>query len=147
MHYGFTGTRKGMTERQRKSVASLLSLRINQLTMGEPDFADWLHHGLCIGADAEAHLIGRELGMKIEGHPSTNPAMQVDLVCDRRRRPKPYLVRDLDLVIACAELIAAPATMVEQRRGSGTWATVRMARRERRLISIIYPDGSYAFSP
>lgn len=41
-----------------------------------------------------------------------------------------------------AELLAFPGTGVEQRRGSGTWATVREARRRGMLIYTYPLDGS-----
>jgi hypothetical protein len=55
-------------------------------------------------------------------------------------RPKGFLTRDQDIVRDTDVLIAIPAEGVEQHR-SGTWATVRFARKLGRDIWIVLPDG------
>ena len=57
------------------------------------------------------------------------------------RPEKDYLLRDWDIAEACTELLAAPATFAEVSRGSGTWATVRYARKLHRPVTIVFPDG------
>lgn len=50
----------------------------------------------------------------------------------KRGRTSAYLVRDhamVDMVAEDGVLLAFPRTPVEQRRGSGTWATIRYARK------------------
>jgi hypothetical protein len=88
-----------------------------------------LHHGDCIGADAEADAIARKLGLAIVVHPPTDPKKRA--FCsqpgDRTHAPLPYLVRNHAIVEACNLLIAAPHTDREVLR-SGTWATIRYAR-------------------
>jgi len=46
-----------------------------------------------------------------------------------------------DFVNECDVLIAAPGEFVERKRGSGTWGTVRYARKLGRPLVIIWPDG------
>jgi hypothetical protein len=58
-----------------------------------------------------------------------------------KRAKKPYLVRNKDIVIETASLIAAPADPVEQLR-SGTWSTVRFARQRGKPVFLILPDGT-----
>lgn len=131
---GFTGTRQGMTVGQLSSVAELLRRY------------DCLHHGDCEGADKQAHQIARESGMRVIGHPPLNPAIRAWCECDVLLDPKDYLSRNHDIVDAIAELIAAPAEDQERLR-SGTWATIRYARKQRRMITIVYPDGTLEFCP
>lgn len=59
MRIGFTGTRQGMTERQKIALSDLLSSYAAAI----------LHHGDAIGADAEAHEIAVGLGCAIVIHP------------------------------------------------------------------------------
>jgi len=54
--------------------------------------------------------------------------------------PRPPLVRNRDIVDATDMLIAAPATRKEVLR-SGTWATIRYAKKMKKWIYIIYPSG------
>ena len=128
---GFTGTRLGMTGEQLRALRDLLA------TFGHAV----LHHGDGVGADAEAHDIAITLGWKAVSHPPINDAWRAHKVADEERAPKPYLVRNRDIVEETELLIAAPAKAVEHLQ-SGTWSTVRYARRSGRPISIIRPDGT-----
>jgi hypothetical protein len=47
--------------------------------------------------------------------------------------------RNLDIVLASQWLFACPATTEGEQPRSGTWATVRMAKRERRLVEVLEP--------
>jgi len=47
-NYGFTGTKNGMTDKQKKTLKKILETSGNNFIM---------HHGDCIGADEEAHNI------------------------------------------------------------------------------------------
>lgn len=131
--YGFTGTRSGMNEAQYDMVRGLL---MN---------AEVLHHGCCVGADEQAHRIAEELGIWTVGHPPDETGGSdrylAVVTCDERREPKPYLVRDQAIVSEVGILVATPQTFAEQRRGSGTWATIRYARQARIRRIIVLPDG------
>jgi hypothetical protein len=59
---GFTGTQSGCSETQAAALKALLA----ELVCGV------LHHGDCIGADATAHQVARELGAQVELHPPRN---------------------------------------------------------------------------
>ena len=88
-HIGFTGTREGMQEAQRAAVADLLSHRTPA----------WLHHGDCVGADAEVHAIGKSCGFLLVGHPSSRGSQRA--WCDgfeRLYHAKDYLQRNHDIV-------------------------------------------------
>jgi hypothetical protein len=128
-HAGFTGTREGMPRVQKIRVAFLLMSY------------DWLHHGDCIGADAQAHNLALAMDMKVSIHPPTVDTLRAwcrdaHLVWPAR----PYLIRDRDIVDICSRLIAAPKSSEEDPR-SGTWTTIRYAMKVGRATSIVLPNG------
>jgi hypothetical protein len=101
-----------------------------------------LHHGDCVGADAQAHDIAVELGRAIIIHPPIGGARarRAWKAAPDVREAKPYLKRNKDIVRETELLIATPAEASEQQR-SGTWSTVRFARTQGREIWLIQPDG------
>jgi hypothetical protein len=129
---GFTGARQGMTEAQKSALGDLLD-------GGAGEF----HHGDCIGADSQAHDIADECGYSIILHPPTNSSQRAwrEVPKHMERPEKPYLDRNKDIVRETASLIAAPAEPEEQLR-SGTWSTVRFARKQGKPVFVILPDGS-----
>lgn len=131
MIFGFTGTTKGMTPEQLASVQHLFA-RLHVL-----------HHGDAIGADSQAHSLAVDLYAYIVGHPGPDPARRAFRACDVTLLPKPFLKRNLDIVNAARDgVVAAPDGKIERFRGSGTWATIRYARRARRPLWIVWPDGT-----
>ncbi len=134
MKLGFSGTRQGMSPQQKDTFFQL----VNALEV------DKFHHGCCIGSDQDAHLIVRGLPMSVEvvGHPPINESLMAQVRCDYRRPPGSYLKRDADIVRETNELIATPRTCHEIKRGSGTWYTIREAKRQGKRVTIIFPDGS-----
>lgn len=104
MIVGFTGTREGMSARQRQQFAWLM-LRIR---------CDTFHHGGAEGADTQAaDFVLRNPGIGIVTHPAGGDP----------------LARNREIVAAADILIAAPRTDREELR-SGTWATIRYARKK-----------------
>ena len=128
---GFTGTRRGMTRKQRVLLEALL----------ESDDGEF-HHGLCIGADEQAHEIAIRQGYRIIGHPPENRfnAMTVIEGFAAIRPNAPYLMRNRMIVKETDRLIATPGEMIDTLR-SGTWSTIRYAEKLKRPVSIILPDG------
>jgi len=130
IHIGFTGTQQGMTQKQKDALFVILR------DCGT-DFI--FHHGDCLGADEEAHEIVRPFqGNWIVIHPPINEIKRAWFHGDEILKSKEYLVRNHDIVDACEVLIAAPKTDDEELR-SGTWATVRYARKQRRVVIILSP--------
>ena len=131
---GFTGTRHGITSLQRSELERLL----RDLRPGE------LHHGQCVGADAEAHDIALDFGVPaIIVHPSNDPTLTAVRAPGKSRvvsylPPADPLKRNKAMVRAVDTLIAAPATAEEQVR-SGTWFTIRFARRLGSVEVIVLP--------
>jgi hypothetical protein len=137
---GFSGTQAGMTEAQKRMVRNL----VGELWPSN------VHHGDCVGADEEFHnIVLEELpDCMIHIHPGTdgNREMPKRAYClgpiDRVRiyEPKPYLMRNIDLVRQSEALIAAPQQSKPVMR-SGTWTTVRKANRYGKVLYVILPDG------
>lgn len=127
---GFSGTQKGMTYKQGETLLALLSR----------DEINEFHHGDCIGADAEAHEIAKACRIPIYIHPP--------LISEKRAYkhsrftfpPEMYLERNHNIIDLCNILIACPSSRSEEMR-SGTWATIRYARKKNKEIKIIWPDG------
>lgn len=137
MRLGFTGTQRGMTAKQKKAFTNLI------LQKSPAEF----HHGDCIGADEIAHIIFREsCNGKIILHPPSKQGKRAFCEADVSLTPLPYLDRNKEIVINSDELIAAPGEFEEQLR-SGTWSTVRFARKQGHPIHIILPDGTVQFEP
>jgi hypothetical protein len=130
-HVGFTGTQRGMTPNQLSVVRFYL------------DPYEWVHHGDCIGADAQFHQAARRKGHPVDRHPPDNPSKRAFCDFDRDNREKPYLDRNHDIVDASSFMIVAPGEMQEQLR-SGTWATFRYARKTGTKWVVVFPDGSTA---
>jgi hypothetical protein len=131
MIIGFTGTREGMTNPQAKSFVEWL----------EPLNGNFvLHHGDCVGADADAAFWTVELGGELVIHPPSDPRLRAFTDDGTVRPAKPYLDRNRDIVDACDRLIAAPKETDWQDRG-GTWYTIRYADKAGKPVTIIWPDG------
>lgn len=130
MILGFTGTRDGMTRLQQALFVGVLA----RLCPEE------FHHGDGLEADAQAHNMVRQHvpRCRIIIHPPTNDALRAFCEGDEIRAPQPYLIRNLAIAACVDELAAAPKTSVEELR-SGTWATVRYARRALKPVHILKP--------
>jgi len=131
MKIGFSGTQTGMAPMQKLKVREL----IFTFTFDEA------HHGDCIGSDEEFHDIIRELfpEVKIIIHPPIIATKRAFCEGDRVRIPESYIVRNHNIVDETDVLLATPKGSEELR--SGTWATIRWAKKRKRHIFIVYPDG------
>ena len=132
---GFTGTQMGMTEPQKRTFSTIFGTRFKS---SEIHF----HHGDCVGSDAEAHDIAKTYGVnvKVHIHPPLKNDKRAFKQGDVMYEPKEYLDRNQDIVNACDILIGAPRRQEEELR-SGTWATLRYAKKNNKKYVIIYPDG------
>lgn len=132
IHIGLTATQLGGNKKQVATLETILSADV------------CLHHGDCIGGDAQAHQIMLELHgpSHIIVYPPENDSKRS--FCkgySYRHEPKPYLERNKDIVRQCHILVAIPRTDEEELR-SGTWSTVRYARKLKKLVLIVQVDGS-----
>ncbi len=103
------------------------------------------HYGLCIGADEQAAAIAKEIGYTVIAHPGFNPKnpdtrlFRSDFDLNDVVLPeKAFIKRDHDIVDAVEQMIATPLSWEEEIR-SGTWTTVRYARKKKKPINICYP--------
>ena len=130
---GITATRSGMTARQTEKAIKMLAGWI-------PDVVE-VHHGDCLGGDAEIDTLAETLGIRRVSHPPDNPALRAFCEAQEIRTPEPYLARNRSIVLQTCPLLAFPATQTEQKRG-GTWSTVHCARYLHRPVIIVLPNGS-----
>jgi len=104
-------------------------------------------HGGATGSDTQAHKLA--VGFLPESFIAVHPASFDSEGWWRKNYPsafvaqwEPPLKRNHKIVDGSEHLLATPAGMHEERR-SGTWATIRYARKQEKPITIIYPDGGY----
>jgi hypothetical protein len=146
MNIGFTGTQKGCTDKQIKCLQSIFQFfQTDVKCTGIKSF----HVGGCIGADEDAtkalmlvNCFGHNTFFIL--HPPLNESKvnefhNSDLYA-WRFEPKDYLERNHAIVDSVTHMIACPAERNEIQR-SGTWATVRYARKRNILTMMVYPDG------
>jgi hypothetical protein len=143
MRVGFTGTREGMTDLQRDALSAWLT---RQGRVCE------FHHGAALGADEQAVRALLTLAESFEhiraaaihAHPADVPqqgSAAAFILSHKRHKVRKPLSRNADILDACDVLIAAPKGKREELR-SGTWATIRGARKLGRRLVIIWPDGT-----
>jgi hypothetical protein len=138
MKLAFTGSRKGITCHQAEVLEALLL----NLPLTRDSEA---HHGACIGADDDFCGLVAELctAVRLIAHPSNLPRLTSRRALDLSAVVlpcKPPLERNRDLVDAGVDLLIACPDGPERRR-SGTWTTVRRARKLGRSLCVITPQG------
>lgn len=129
MKVGFTGSQAGMTAIQ-------FGLFLGKMRWLSPTE---FHHGDCIGSDFNAHNIVREYFPEciIVIHPPLIHRKRAFCKGDFSYDAAEYLVRNHDIVNMTECLVATPSSNLERLR-SGTWATIRYARKMQKPVHIIY---------
>lgn len=131
---GITATRCGLTGQQADTLSRILG-----------GCWGWdvsaIHHGDCLGGDADADAIAAALGIRRVSHPPTNDVLRAHCAAEHVMIAEPYLTRNRAIVLATFPLIALPAYAVEAQHG-GTWSTVHYARNIGRALTLVFPDGS-----
>jgi len=138
MKVGFTGTQDGISSAQSAALDDVL---VEMHPIAE------FHHGDCVGADAEAcDKVASHYGHEhLICHPPTNSRKQAYVKSGQERPKKEYLVRNHDIVDETTILIGCPKESEEVLR-SGTWATIRYAKKLNRMVIIVFPDGTIEIS-
>lgn len=139
LHVGFSGTRYGMTLEQRRAVYKVFRwYRDNRNAIT-------VHHGSCVGADAEAHDIARMLGLAVSLHPrvSEDCSSCLRAECAMREgervwRPASYAVRSQTIAACTGVLVAAPHG---ERSSRGTNHAISCAVRLGRPVVVVSGDG------
>lgn len=143
---GFTGTSRGMNAQQKEQLRGHLAALFRNMIEEDSERLIEFHHGDCIGADDEAATIACEIGFHVIAHPGYPKGKETDTTF-RAFNPhsgqileaKEFIKRDHDIVDVSEYLIAAPHSDSELVR-SGTWTTVRYARKVGRTIGFVYPN-------
>jgi hypothetical protein len=128
---GFTGTRGPLRLSQLERLCEVVK------SLKPTEF----HHGDCIGADAKARALAVALGIPVVIHPPDKDYLRAN--CKGAKsilKPLPYLERNKAIVDASDYVIACPRTAEEEKR-SGTWQTIRYARKVGKALLIIEPKG------
>ena len=131
MKVGYTGPRTGMTEAQKNIVQRILDNTDSIFTE--------FHHGDCVGGDADFNAICKGLGKRVS-HPPLNPKWRAWCEVEEVLPEKDYLSRNQD--IAQLNLLIATPSQFKETLRSGTWSTIRYARKAHTLRIIIFPDGT-----
>lgn len=124
---GVTASREGLTGRQRDFFRHWIAR------------ASEVHHGDCLGGDAEAHAIALEAGVPVILHPPVDPRYRA--FCQGAAlvfKPLPYLERNRRIVDSVEVMLGAPREAVEPAPapGQGTWSTIRYARKRERRFGV-----------
>lgn len=132
MKIGFTGTRDGMTPQQKKTFRDLL------LEIKPESFS----HGDCVGSDADAHQIAVEIGIPIIIYPPRKNDLRAYCKASGAviKPVADYLERNLAIISDTDQLIACPREYENQVR-SGTWYTIRQAKKRNKTVRVILPNG------
>lgn len=131
MKIGITGTREGMNEHQFALVQDFLTRHYSE--------GAEFHHGDCVGVDAEAALLAKEIGYRIVGHPGpTTDGLRAFVECDESREPASHFKRNRTIVDVCEHLLVVPLQNEHQPRG-GTWYTHDYAKKKSKPFTVIWP--------
>ena len=133
---GVTATRDGLTALQTKWLLEFL----------EKNRALTLHHGDCIGGDNEIATMFSNHGSYVIAFPGSTVHKRA--LCKANDLTFPWsdnLVRNRFIVNHVELLLAFPNSVSELQR-SGTWFTIRYARKQRIPMFIINPNGEELFS-
>lgn len=139
MKIGITGTRSGLTEKQRLGVEECLIVMMTNL-----DEVIELHHGDCIGVDIEVAEIAAGLGLITVCHPPEKSSLRAYHDSDEVRSPLSYFARNRNIVDESEILLVAPFQEEWQSKG-GTWYTHDYAKKTGKSIIILYPSGNVVY--
>ena len=130
-HVGFTGTQDlhWVNKERKKKLADALRLLHQK---GYHTF----HHGDCVGADELASQMAEIIGFAIHIHPPVNNSKRA-FCAGFVFPPKKYLARNKDIVEGTELLIALPKDPSKEELRSGTWSTVRYARKIGKRVYIL----------
>jgi len=128
-----SGTRKGMSKEQQARMCDILD---------ELPSLSYVRHGDCVGVDEKAHEIVRSRfsRLTIHIHPPLNDKDRAFCDGDVTYDAEAFLKRDRTMVNDSDVLLAFTDSRKERLR-SGTWTTIRHARRLGSPLVIVFPGG------
>lgn len=131
---GFTGNRYGLTDEQKNQIITILDNYENII----------VSHGDCVGSDTDFHNLcvdyrntHKNKNIRIDIYPPNNPILRAFNQGDVLMDEQPYLQRNANIVENSMILIACPIDKNNEITRSGTWSTIRKARKLKREIFIL----------
>jgi len=133
MVIGFTGTRSGMSDKQKRQIEHYLR-NIN--------FPNKVHHGMCIGADEDFHNICDKINVDtIVGHPGKSKKdvigearpYRADVECDEEYPETTHFERNRRIVDMSDIILACP---YNNSKTGGTWYTINYAKKVDKQVII-----------
>ncbi len=131
---GFTGNRKGLNPEQSEQIIKILNNYSNII----------VSHGDCIGSDTDFHNIcvkykesNPDKKIQIHIFPPDKSVLKAFNKGDMIMNPKPYLERNLDIILNSSILIGCPIDKNKEELHSGTWSTIRKAIKHKLQIYIL----------
>lgn len=136
INVGFTGSRAGMTAKQTERFTQELS----ELKRSFENRHIVFRHGDCVGADAEAHkIVVDEFLGTTEIFPCNITWARAWCESETIHTPQPPLNRNKIIVDRSTYMFACPSGAEILR--SGTWSTIRYARKNGVWLCVIMPNG------
>jgi len=131
---GFTGNRTGLRPDQEDQI-KLIFDKYDTICVS---------HGDCIGADTDFHNlcikykdINHAKTIVIHIYPPDVPTLRAFNKADVIMETKPFLKRNLDILKNSTILIACPMDKNKEELRSGTWSTIRQARKRQYMYTYI----------
>lgn len=131
MKIGVTGTRSGMSETQIEAVHEFLQ-------QFDPTTTE-LHHGDCVGVDAEVAEMAKMLGIRVVCHPPEKTELRAWFDSDETRNPLSYFARNRNIVDETDQLMVVPYQDSHQPHG-GTWYTHDYAKKKGKDPVVFFPN-------
>lgn len=129
---GVSGTRKGWTDAQKDKFQAycLITQSISIL-----------HHGDCVGVDAQACAFAQSLGIHTISHPPINEDHRAHtegnaIVLQAQK----YMQRNRDIVHSVEFMLFVPSDS-EMRKTGGTWLTYHASDQMKMPLMLIWPNG------
>lgn len=131
---GFTGNRYGLNSNQKEEIKKILNSFTSII----------ISHGDCVGADTDFHKLCMDYRkehpdktMIIHIYPPDNASLRAFNDGDVVFPTKPYLKRNMDILKNSSILIACPVDKNKEQLRSGTWSTMRKARKRQMVIHLL----------
>lgn len=143
MRIGFTGTKQGMSEKQITTLTKIM----RDFTLLPQSLTNVFRHGDCVGADAEAHsIVKTHTNFTTIAYPAIiKSELRAFCKADTIYPPAQPLERNKVIIANSNLLIATPKEFHEVIR-SGTWFTLRQARKVKVPFVIIWPCGGIGYT-
>ena len=131
---GFTGNRHGLTVEQKEQIKLILDKYDNII----------VSHGDCVGSDTDFHNLcmkykkeNADKKIMIHIYPPNNSTLRAFNKGDILFEEKPYLERNANIVKNSSILIACPIDKNKEELRSGTWSTIRQARKHKIFVYVL----------